>query len=146
MIGRGTENPALYRELKDILERQPELSEVRYELDAIQKRYLSADVSPKRVHPPTGPAAPQVEVRWKLVRPHDEFRIDYYDTNLDLHCGWHRDGDHADLGATHFQYKSPETDGPCYEPATITADAPARILWECLRQLFETELERLASE
>ena len=42
MTGRGTENPALYGELKDVVERQPELSEVRYEPDAIQKRYLSA--------------------------------------------------------------------------------------------------------
>lgn len=146
MTGSGQENPALYRELKDVLERQSELAGVRYEPDEVQKRYLSAEVDPERIRPPTGPKPPQVEVRWKLVPPHDEYRIDYHDPNLDIHCGWHCDDDHSELGETHFQYRTPETDGPQYEEATITASSPARILWECLRQLFEQDIERIATE
>lgn len=145
MTDGGTENPALYRELKDVLARQPEIRESRYEPDAIQKRYLSAAVDPKLVSPQTGPVDPEVEVRWKLVPPHDEFRIDYHDPNLDVHCGWHRDDDHSDLGETHFQYRTPDTDGTRYEAATVEAASPARILWQFLRRLFETEVERLTA-
>lgn len=145
MTGAGEENPALYRELKDVLERQPEITNARYEPDAVQRRYLSGEVNPDRINQSTGSTPPQVEVRWKLVPPHDEFRIDYHDTNLDVHCGWHCDDDHPELGEAHFQYRTPETNGPCYEEARFTADSPARLLWECLRQLFETEIERVTS-
>ena len=60
---------------------------VRFESDAIQKRYLAPAIDPQRVVPPTGPESPQLEVHWKLTPPHDEFRIDYADPNVDFHCG-----------------------------------------------------------
>lgn len=81
----GAENPALYRTLKGMLERQAEVTSVRFEPDAIQKRYLAAAIDSQRVVPPTGPKSPQLEVHWKLTPSHAEFRIDYADPNSGIH-------------------------------------------------------------
>lgn len=142
----GPQNPAVYRTLKDVLGRRPELCAVRYEPDAIQKRYLSAEVDPRRVTPPTGPATPTVEVRWKTTPPHDEFRVDYADPNRGFHCGWHRDGDHPEFGAVHFQYRTSAMDEPAYESAAFEPESPARILWTALDRLFGRALPRLATD
>ena len=134
----GPENPALYRTLKDVLERQAEVISVWFEPDAIQKRYLAAEINPQRVVPPTGPEPPQLEVHWKLTRPHDEFRIDYTDPNPEFHCGWHRDEDRNDLGAAHFQYQTASMETPHDEGAVFEAESPPRLLRECCDELFET--------
>ena len=137
MNGPGTENPALYRTLKDILKRQAEITAVRFEPDAIQRRYLVATVDPHRVVPPSGPASPTIEVHWKLVPPHDEFRIDYSDPNTGFHCGWHQDEDHSDLGTAHFQYQTASMETPHREGVAFDAKSPPRLLWECCEGLFE---------
>lgn len=136
----GRENPALYRTLKDVLERQAEVTSVWFEPDAIQKRYLAAEIDPQRVVPPTGPQSPQLEVHWKLTPPHNEFRIDYADPNVEFHCGWHQDGDHDDLGAAHFQYQTAQMETPNYDEAVFKAKSPPKLLWECCDRLFETVL------
>lgn len=140
MTPSGGQNPGIYRILRDVLKRQPEIVTIQYEPDAIQKRYLSASVDPNRVSPPTGPAPPTVEVRWKTSTPHDEFRIDYADPNLDFHCGWHQDEDHSDLGGAHFQYETGPMDGPAHELVKFEAESPSRLLWECLDRLFESAI------
>ena len=132
----GAENPALYRTLKDVLERHAEITSVRFEPDAIQKRYLAAAIDPQRVVPPTGPELPQLEVHWKLTPPHDEFRIDYADPNVEFHCGWHQDDDHDDLGAAHFQYQTAAMETPAYEGVAFEAASPPKLLWECCEDLF----------
>jgi hypothetical protein len=139
-MNRGSENPAIYRTLKDVLERQAEVVSVRFEPDAIQKRYLAAAVDPQRVVPPTGPESPQLEVHWKLTPPHDEFRIDYADPNVGFHCGWHRDEDHNELGAAHFQYQTDSMETPEYEGVVFDAESPPKLLWECCDELFENVL------
>jgi len=136
----GGENLALYRTLRDVLKRQQEVRTVWYEPDSIQKRFLAAAVDPQRIVPSSGPDEPQLEVHWKLVPPHDEFRIDYADPNIGFHCGWHCDDDHTDLGETHFQYKTSSMDEPQYEGVDIDAQAPAKILWECCEDLFENAI------
>lgn len=133
----GAENPALYRTLKDVLERQAEVISVWFEPDAIQKRYLAAEIDPQRVVPPTGPESPQLEVYRKLTPPHDEFRIDYADPNRGFHCGWHQDEDHDDLGRAHFQYQTSAVEAPHYEEAVFEAESPPKLLWECCNSLFE---------
>lgn len=140
MNGPGAQNPALYRILEDILQRQAEITAVRYEPDAIQRRYLAATVGPSRVVSPTGPDTPGLEVHWQTTPPHDVFRIDYHDPNTAFRCGWHRDDDHDDLGPTHFQCQAADMDDPAYEEARFGVDAPARILWECCDRLFSTVL------
>jgi len=142
----GAENPALYRTLKDILERQTEVVAVWYEPDAIQKRYLAAEIDPQRIVPSSGPDAPRLEVHWKLTPPHNEFRIDYADPNIPFHCGWHRDDDHDDLGETHFQYETASMETPHYEKAVFDTAAPPKLLWECCDKLFETVLPRYTTE
>ena len=102
------------------------------------KRFLAAAVDPHRIMPPSGPDEPRLEVHWQLTPPHDEFRIDYADPNVDFHCGWHRDADHPDLGDTHFQHKTDSMDAPQYEGVEIEAQAAAKILWECCEKLFGT--------
>lgn len=143
MTPPGASNPALLRVLEDVLQRHPEIVTVRYEPDAIQKRYLAAAVAPNCVEPPTGPEPPRIEVRWTTAPPHEEFRVDYSDPNVAFHCGWHRDDQHPDLGPTHFQYWMPGADDPTREPATFDATSPARILWTCLERLFEDVIPAL---
>ncbi|SFG90534.1 hypothetical protein SAMN04488063_3234 [Halopelagius inordinatus] len=142
----GAENPALYRTLKDVLERQAEAVSVWFEPDAIQKRYLAAEIDPQRVVPPTGPESPQLEVHWKLTPPHDEFRIDYADPNQEFHCGWHQDEAHNDLGAAHFQYQTVSMETPHYEEAVFEAESPPKLLWECCNDLFETVIPDYTAE
>lgn len=140
MTGSGSQNPGVYRALKDVLERQSTVDAVRFEPDAIQKRYLRAEVAPNRVTPPTGPQRPTLKVRWETAPPHERFRIDYHDPNADFHCGWHRDDDHPDLGDVHFQYRTPELTETIREPVSFDAESPARILWDCCERLFEDVL------
>lgn len=142
----GTENPALYRSLRDVLQRQPEVVSVRFEPDAIQKRYLAAEIDPRRVDPPTGPASPTLEVHWKLTPPHDEFRIDYVDPNTAFHCGWHQDADHDDLGTAHFQYQTASMETPRYEGVVFEAESPPKLLWECCGELFETVIAEYTAD
>lgn len=136
MTGPGSQNPGLYRSLKDVLRRQPTVVRVWFEPDAIRKSYLAAEIDPSRVEPPTGPESPRLELRWETAPPHERFRVDYYDPNTGFHCGWHRDEEHPDLGETHFQYRTPEMDGPTHEPVSFDAESPARLLWECCERLF----------
>jgi hypothetical protein len=145
MTPPGTSNPAIYRELRDILRRQPEITATRYEPDAVQQRYLVASVAPARVNPPTGPESPQVEVRWR-VGPSPRFRIDYTDPNTGFHCGWHRDDDHPNLGETHFQYERADDDAPTHETAEFLATTPPKLLWTCLDELFSVRLPQLTGE
>ena len=144
MTPPGSPNPAVYRELRDVLRRQPEITETWYAPDSVQRRYLVGSIAPARVEPPTGPDAPQIAVRWLSTR--DEFRIDYTDPNTGFHCGWHRDDDHPDLGATHFQYERPEDDEPTYEAANFAATTPPKLLWACLDELFSVRLPQLMTE
>lgn len=140
MSGAGSQNPAIYRALKDVLDRQPEIESVRYEPDAIQKRFLVGVIEPTRVEPHTGPEPPTLEVRWITRPPHEHFRVDYEDPNLAFHCGWHGDEFHPEFGDVHFQYESPETDGTVRRPAVFDVETPPRILWECCERLFEDEI------
>jgi len=142
----GAENPALYRTLKDVLKRQDEVRSVWYEPDSIQKRFLAAEVDPQRIDPPSGPDSPQLEVHWKLIPPHDEFRIDYADPNIAFHCGWHRDDDHTDLGETHFQYKTTSMEIPHHEGVELEAQVPAKLLWECCEDLFENVIPKYTAD
>ncbi|ESS10059.1 MAG: hypothetical protein A07HN63_00270 [uncultured archaeon A07HN63] len=144
MTPPGSHNPAVYRELRDVLRRQPEITETWYEPDAVQQRYLAASIAPDRVDPPTGPDAPRIEVRWQ-AGPQTRFRIDYADPNTGFHCGWHRDDDHPDLGETHFQYERPD-DAPIHEAVDLSATTPPKCLWACLDELFSLRLPQLTSE
>lgn len=136
MTSPGSQNPGVYRALKDVLERQPAVVAVRFQPDAIQKRYLRAEVGQDRVDPPTGPERPTLEVRWETAPPHERFRVDYHDPNVDFHCGWHCDDDHPDLGDVHFQFRTPELASTEREPASFEVESPARILWTCCERLF----------
>lgn len=144
MTPPGSPTPAVYRELRDVLRRQPEITKTWYAPDSVQRRYLVASVAPSRVTPPSGPDAPQIEVRWLAAR--DRFWIDYTDPNTGFHCGWHRDDDHPDLGATHFQYKRPGDDEPTHEAVDISATTPPKLLWECLDDLFTVRLPTLTHQ
>jgi len=146
MTDPGSQNPAVYRALKDVLERQPAAAVVQFEPDAIQKRYLRAEIDPGRVTPMTGPESPTLEVRWETTPPAERFRIDYHDPNVDFHCGWHRDDDHPDLGDVHFQRRTPQSAKVEREPASFAIESPPRILWECCERLFEHVLPERVPE
>ena len=145
-MNSGAENPAIYRTLKDVLERQAEVVSVRFEPDAIQKRYLAAEIDPQRVVPPTGPKSPQLTVHWKLTPPYDEFRIDYADPNSGFHCGWHQDEDHSDLGTVHFQYQTASMEDPRYEGAVFEAESPPKLLWNCCYGFFENVIPEYTAD
>jgi hypothetical protein len=146
MSGPGAENPALYRVLKDVLERQAQVRSVWFEPDAIQKRYLAAEVDPQRIVPTSGPESPRLEVHWKLTPPHDEFRVDYADPNVDFHCGWHQDEDHNDFGPAHFQYQTASMETPHYEGTVFESESPPKLLWECCDRLFKNIIPDLTAD
>lgn len=129
-------NVGLYTDLYDVLRRQPVVDNVRFVPDAIQKRSLEATVHPERIDPPTGPQSPEITVRWDTAVPYEWFRIDYADPNTGVHCGWHYDHTHADLGDAHFQFQRSGTGEPEREPAAFEFESPPRILWHCLVRLF----------
>lgn len=56
----GVTDQTVYRGLKDVLIRQPEITIVQYEPDSISKERLHATIAPTRVHPSTGPTAPEL--------------------------------------------------------------------------------------
>lgn len=103
----GVTDQTVYRGLKDVLLRQPEITTVQYEPDSISKERLCATIAPTRVGPPTGPTAPDLRVEWRFHQRDSYYRIHYSDPNTGFNCGWHRDTDHPNLGPVHFQYEHP---------------------------------------
>jgi hypothetical protein len=139
----GTTDPSVYEGLRDVLQRQPEVTTVTYQPDSIRKRFLRAGVGPDRVDPPTGPESPTLDVEWRFADGESQYRIHYADPNTGFSCGWHRDGDHPDLGAVHFQYEAPETGETTHESATFESNVPTEILWRAVERLFEQRLPSL---
>jgi hypothetical protein len=142
----GTTDSSVYEGLKDVLQRYPLISVVTYEPDSIIKKFLSAQVDPHRVTPPTGPEPPKVEVEWRFVEDKPYYRIHYADPNTGFNCGWHRDDDHPNLGPVHFQYENPIAGESDHQPAQFAKSTPTEILWLALDYLFETKIPSLASE
>lgn len=139
----GVTDSAVYNGLKDVLQRQPEVTTVTYEPDRISKRFLRAEIDPDRVVPPTGPESPTLEVEWRYVGHGQYYRIHYADPNTDFNCGWHRDEDHPELGPVHFQYEDPTTGEVTHESAQFAKHAPTEICWTAFERLFEERLPTL---
>ena len=66
----------------------------------------------------------------------------YADPKTGFNCGWHRDDDHPDLGAVHFQYGHP-TKGGDHRQARFGHEVPTEILWAALDRLFEEQIPEL---
>lgn len=132
-------NAHLYEQLKrDVLERVPHIETVEYVPDDIEATQLKAVFDPSRLEPVTGPESPTLTVSWYRQDPDDWFRVNYSDPNRSFHAGWHQDEDHPDLGRTHFQYTTTETEdrwGISFEHET-----PSLILWEIIEHLLEEVL------
>lgn len=139
----GVIDSTVYEGLKDVLQRQPEVTAVAYEPDSISKTFLRATIDPDRVPVPTGSESPALDVEWRYYRGETYYRIHYHDPNTGANCGWHRDDDHSDLGPVHFQYQRPTTGESDYERARFPKTVPTEILWEAVDRLFETRLPAL---
>lgn len=139
MVLPGATDSTVYEGLRDVLRRQPEVTTVAYEPDSITRKFLRATIDPSRVEPPTGPEPPRLDVEWRYEQGAQYYRIHYADPNTGFNCGWHRDGDHPDLGPVHFQYEHPET-GSNHEPAQFSKTVPTEILWIALERLFEEQI------
>jgi hypothetical protein len=139
----GTIDPSVYRALTDVLRRSPEVASVRYEPDAVVKRSIRARVGPNRVDPPTGPESPTLDVEWRFADDESQYRIHYVDGNTGFNCGWHRDDDHPELGAVHFQYHDPATGANERVRADFEKNAPTEVLWSALDRLFDERLPEL---
>jgi hypothetical protein len=142
----GTIDSAVYEGLKDVLQRYPVVTTVAYQPDSIVKKFLRAHIDPARIVPPTGPEQPQVDVEWRFTQNEQFYRIRYADPNTGFNCGWHRDGDHPELGPVHFQYEMPRADHSQHEPAGFEKNVPTEILWSALDRLFERQITDLMSE
>lgn len=140
---RGTTDSSVYSGLKDVLQRYPRVRTVAYEPDRIVKRFLRAEVDPTRVVPPTGPESPTLDVEWRFVENDSQYRIHYADPNTGFNCGWHRDDDHPELGAVHFQYEHPLRDDSAHEAAQFEKSIPTEVLWSALDRLFEERVPNL---
>lgn len=136
----GVTDSTVYEGLRDVLQRQPEVTTVNYEPDTISKKFLRAKIDPSRINPPTGPQSPKLDVEWRYCQSEQYYRIHYADPNTSFNCGWHRDDDHPDLGSVHFQYEQPEMDNPNHQKVNFLKTAPSEILWTVLEQLFEEEI------
>lgn len=142
----GTIDSSVYRGLKDVLQRYPFVTTVTYEPDSINKRFLRARVDPDSVVPPTGPAVPTLDVEWRFTSDDKYYRIHYADPNSRFNCGWHRDDDHPDLGAVHFQYEKPVVNEGGYEAAHFEKSTPTEILWSALDRLFDERIPTLTNK
>ena len=142
----GVTDSTVYEGLKDVLQRQPEVTSVEYQPDSISKTLLRATIDPNRVPVPTGPKSPALDVEWRYYRDKPYYRIHYHDPNTGFNCGWHRDDDHPDLGPVHFQYEYPETGESDYGSAQFAKTVPTEILWEAIDRLFETRLPALIDD
>ena len=142
----GTTDPSVYRGLRGVLDRQPEITAVQYEPDSIIKAWLRATIDPDRVRPPTGPETPELRVEWRFHSDAVYYQIHYYDPNTGFNCGWHRDDDHPDLGPVHFQYENPTTGEYNHERVQFSKTVPTEILWEAGDRLFEEKLPTLIGE
>ena len=132
----GDPNANLYAQLKrDVLDRVPQISAVRYDPDDIEARRLRAPFDPSRLDPPTGPEPPELTVTWYRQEPHDWFRVNFTDPNTGFHAGWHQDGDHPRLGLTHFQYTAGDSEDRW--GITFEHETPSLILWEIVEDLIE---------
>lgn len=139
----GVTDSAVYDGLKDVLQRQPEVSAVTYQPNSISKRFLRAKIDPDRVTPPTGPEPPTLDVEWRYDQGEQHYRIHYADPNTGFNCGWHRDEDHPDLGPVHFQYEDPSTGGYNHESAQFSNTVPTEICWTAMERLFEKRIPLL---
>ena len=139
----GTTDSSVYEGLCDVLRRQPEVTSVAYRPDSIEKRYLRATTAPERPDPPTGPEPPTLDVEWRFGSEGQQYRIHYADPNTGFSCGWHRDDDHPELGAVHFQYETPSTEETTHESAAFESSVPTEVLWRALERLFEERLPSL---
>lgn len=139
----GVTDSTVYEGLKDVLQRQPEVTSVEYKPDSITKKFLRATVSSTRVPVPTGPEPPALDIEWRYYRDETYYRIHYHDPNTGFNCGWHCDDDHPDLGPVHFQYEHPERDECDYASAQFTKTLPTEILWEAIDRLFDECLPSL---
>lgn len=135
----------IYAVLKDVLQRPVQIDSERYRPSTADKRYIEAHVVSERIDPPAGSDAPTITVRWKRLPPHDEYRIDYSDPNIEFHCGWHCDDDHPEYGDVHFQYQHPQRTEPVYEAVEFSVVSPPRILWEVLDRLFDAVIPTKAA-
>ena len=142
----GHIDSSVYSGLRDVLQRYPTITTVAFEPDSIAKEFLRATVRPARITPSSGSEPPVIDVEWRFDGETEYYRIHYADPNTGFNCGWHRDDDHSDLGATHFQYERPTDDAPTHEAAAFDATTPPKILWECLDDLFSTRLPQLTGE
>ncbi|WP_255171228.1 hypothetical protein [Natrononativus amylolyticus] len=142
----GVTDSAVYDGLKDVLQRQPEITAVEYEPDSISKRFVRATIDPNRVTPTTGPQSPTLEVEWRYADGDAYYRIHYADPNTGFNCGWHRDEDHPELGPVHFQYERPETGESDHTSAHFSKSVPAEVLWEAIERLFDDRLPALDTE
>ncbi|MBC9988408.1 hypothetical protein E4P24_18870 [Haloferax sp. AS1] len=142
----GTIDSSVYEGLKDVLQRHPAVTSVAYEPDSIVKKFIQAEIDPNRVVPTTGPEAPTLDVEWRFVGDESQFRVHYADPNTGFNCGWHRDDDHPELGAVHFQYYLPDEGESKHEAVQFEKQIPTEILWAILDRLFQERLPELAME
>jgi len=138
----GHIDSSVYNGLRDVLDRHPKITTVAFEPDSISKEFLRATVAPDRITPPTGSEPPVIDVEWRFDRGTEYYRIHYADPNTGFNCGWHRDDDHPELGAVHFQRTHPEDGETEYSPAAFEKSVPTEILWTAVRRLFETKLPK----
>lgn len=142
----GTVDNSVYEGLKDVLQRYPLVTTVAYEPDSIVKRFLRAQIDSARVDPPTGPKSPTLDVEWRFTTDDQHYRIHYADPNTGFNCGWHRDDDHPELGAVHFQSENPVTADADHRRTQFEKEVPTEVLWTALDRLFEQKVPELTDE
>jgi hypothetical protein len=139
--GRGFTRREGLRRLKERLQNEPGCSNVRYEPSGLRPRTVVADVDVEMFLSGSFPRTEaKLEVLWRPRAETDIQRVHWADESVSL--GWHKDGDHPDLGTTHFQLEV--GDELVHEPGQIEVEAPLSFLEICLDRLPD-ELRKTAN-
>lgn len=129
----GQERHRILRELRHQLQRHPAVEEVQGVPDGTF-RELRADLDPSTFERDAESAS--LRVSW-WPAPDDPEYVFHYSESTGFDCGWHREPNpHVD-GKTHYQERSGPDAAYAYEPVSISARTPTRLLWAILERLAD---------
>jgi len=131
--GRGRERHRILRELRRELERHPAVRRVTGSPDD-RYRELRATLDSGVLGADDEEAT--LRVTWWPAPDDPEYAFHYSDdTGFD--CGWHREPNpHVD-GKLHYQERPSPDESYRYEPVSLSAETPPRVLWTVLDRLAD---------
>lgn len=127
----------LLREIHNRLQKQPGCENVRYRPSSRRPRYVLADIEPAVFLGESYDGdTTRLEIRFWYPQGvgYEYYQINWIEPSRELMLGFHRDGDHPDLGRCHIQLDHTESTVNRHG-ATFYNRHPIAVLEERLQQL-----------